>query len=503
MYENRKRKHSTTTVTTASHPLSRNMQLPTTAATTSKKTLTLTPSRLKDLLLILCFLIIIYLLFSSPRPQLSLSPRTTPSTTYLTTRRHIVFSIASSSTSFIHRQPYIRLWYNPTTTRAFVFLDREVVDPTGNNNRSVIDPTLPPVIISKDTSSFPYTFKGGLKSAIRVARVVKEVVELNEPDVDWFVFGDDDTLFVVENLVTVLSKYDHNGWFYVGSNSESYSQNVKNSFEMGFGGGGFAISYSLAKVLARVLDSCLVRYAHLYGSDARIFSCLAELGVGLSHEPGFHQVDMRGDLFGMLSAHPLSPLVSLHHLDAVNPIFPKMSKTQALEHLFNGVNVDPARILQQTVCYDPVYSLTVSVAWGYSVQVFDGNEFLPDLLTPQRTFMPWRRGGNAEFNRFMFNIREYPKDPCKRPLVFFMESVSSGKNGIWSNYIRHDVADCNRGYAMKNLELVRVLSQKLEPDIEQMKAPRRQCCDLSPLFNGSVVISIRKCGADELIAMHS
>ena len=293
MYENRKRKHYTTTsttVTTVSHPLSRNMQPPPTTATTSKKTLTLTPSRLKDLLLILCFLIIIYLLFSSPRPQLSLTPRTTPSTTYLTTRRHIVFSIASSSTSFIHRQPYIRLWYNPTTTRAFAFLDREVVDPTGNNNRSVIDPTLPPVIISKDTSSFPYTFKGGLKSAIRVARVVKEVVELNEPDVDWFVFGDDDTVFFVENLVTVLSKYDHNGWFYVGSNSESYSQNVKNSFEMGFGGGGFAISYSLAKVLARVLDSCLVRYAHLYGSDARIFSCLAELGVGLSHEPGFHQV---------------------------------------------------------------------------------------------------------------------------------------------------------------------------------------------------------------------
>lgn len=178
---------------------------------------------------------------------------------------------------------------------------------------------------------------------------------------------------------------------------------------------------------------------------------------------------MRGDLFGMLSAHPLSPLVSLHHLDAVNPIFPKMSKTQALEHLFNGVNVDPTRILQQTVCYDPVYSLTASVAWGYSVQVFEGNEFLPDLLTPQRTFMPWRRGGNAEFTRFMFNIREYPKDPCKRPFVFFMESVTSGgKNGIWSNYIRHDVADCNRGYAMKNLELVRVLSQKLEPDIEQV-----------------------------------
>ncbi|KAJ6370379.1 hypothetical protein OIU76_028621 [Salix suchowensis] len=427
------------------------MQPPTTTAASTKKTLTPTPSRLKDLLLILSFLTIIYLLFSSPRPQLSLTPRAAPSTSFLTTRRHIVFSIASSSTSFIHRQHYIRLWYNPTTTRAFAFLDREAVDPTGNNTRSIMDPTLPRVIISKDTSSFPYTFKGGLKSAIRVARVVKEVVELNEPDVDWFVFGDDDTVFFVENLVTVLSKYDHNGWFYVGSNSESYGQNVKNSFEMGFGG---------------------------------------ELGVGLSHEPGFHQVDMRGDLFGMLSAHPLSPLVSLHHLDAVNPIFPNMSKTQALEHLFNGVNVDPARVLQQTVCYDPVHSLTVSVAWGYSVQVFEGNAFLPDILIPQRTFMPWRRGGNAEFTRFMFNIREYPKDPCKRPLVFFMESVTSGKNGIWSNYIRHDVADCNRGYAMKNLELVRVLSHKLEPDIEQMKFPRRQCCDVSALFNGCLEVQV-------------
>ena len=106
----------------------------------------------------------------------------------------------------------------------------------------------------------------------------------------WFVFGDDDTVFFVDNLVTVLSKYDHRKWWYVGSNSEFYDQNVRYSFDMAFGGGGFAISASLGKVLARVLDSCLMRYAHLYGSDSRIFSCLAELGVALTHEPGFHQV---------------------------------------------------------------------------------------------------------------------------------------------------------------------------------------------------------------------
>lgn len=145
-------------------------------------------------------------------------------------------------------------------------------------------------MISGDASGFPYTLQGGLRSAIRVARVVKEAVDRNETDVRWFVFGDDDTVFFVENVVKTLSKYDHDRWFYVGSNSESYDQNTMYSFEMAFGGGGFAISYSLAKVLAKVLDSCLRRYGFLYGSDARIYSCVAELGVTLTHEPGFHQV---------------------------------------------------------------------------------------------------------------------------------------------------------------------------------------------------------------------
>lgn len=359
------------------------------------------------------------------------------------------------------------------------------------------------MIVSGDTSRFPYKFRGGLRSAIRVARVVKEVVDRGEEGVRWYVFGDDDTVFVVENLVRTLAKYDHDRWFYIGSKSESYDQNVKESFDMAFGGGGFAISHSLAKVFSRVFDSCLIRYSHLYGSDARVFSCLAELGVGLTHEPGFHQVDMRGSLFGMLSSHPLSPLLSLHHLDAVEPIFPNMSRTQAIERLFEAVNVDPARVLQQTVCYDRLNSLTVSVAWGYAIQVFNGNEFLPDLLSMQKTFMPWKRGVTVDASRYMFNLREYPKDPCKRPVVFFLESIVPDKSGIWSYYTRHKVKECVIPNAIKNLNGIRVFSEKLELDIEEMKAPRRHCCDITPSFNESMVINIRQCGIDELISMHS
>ena len=242
------------------------------------KSLTINPSRLKTFLLIFSLLLVLYVFFYPYPPPPPPIPRASDSPL---TRRHVLFAIASSSNSFTRRKPYLRLWYSPNSTRAFAFLDRAVD----------VDDTVPPVVVSGDTSRFPYTFRGGLRSAVRVARVVKEVVDRDEEGVRWYVFGDDDTVFFVDNLVKTLAKYDHDRWFYVGGNSESYEQNLKYSFDMAFGGGGFAISHSLARVLARVLDSCLLRYSHLYGSDARVFSCLAELGVGLTHEPGFHQVN--------------------------------------------------------------------------------------------------------------------------------------------------------------------------------------------------------------------
>lgn len=181
----------------------------------------------------------------------------------------------------------------------------------------------------------------------------------------------------------------------------------------------------------------------------------------------FCQLDMRGDMFGMLSAHPLSPLLSLHHLDAIDPIFPNMNRTQALQHLFKAVNVDPARILQQTVCYDQSSQLTVSVAWGFAVQVYEGNQLLPDLLSLQRTFTSWRRGSNVE-SHFMFNLRDYPRDPCKRPTVFFLESVLSHNNSVQSNYVKHVVGNCARADVVRKIEKIRVFSEKLELDVEEV-----------------------------------
>lgn len=284
----------------------------------------------------------------------------------------IVFGIASSKSSWTKRKEYVKLWWkNNNAMKGCVFLDSL---PQNEDDPS----SLPPLCVSEDTSRFRYTCKGGLRSAIRVARVVAETVALNHSNVKWYVFGDDDTVFFPENLVKTLSKYDHELWYYIGAHSEIYEQNRLFGFGMAFGGAGFAISSSLAKVLAKVFDSCLERYPHLYGSDGRVYSCLAELGVGLTHEPGFHQVDLTGNTFGLLAAHPVTPLLSLHHPDYTDPIFPNMTTTQALKHLFEAVNVDSQRMLQQTICYDRWFSWTISVSWGYAVQVFPNHMFLPE-----------------------------------------------------------------------------------------------------------------------------
>lgn len=201
---------------------------------------------------------------------------------YDTELKHIVFGIAGSSSLWEKRKEYIKAWWKPKESRGVVWLDKRV--------RTRRDEGLPEIRISGDTSKFKYTNRQGLRSALRISRVVSETLRLGMKDVRWFVMGDDDTVFVVNNLVRILSKYDHRQFYYVGSSSESHVQNIHFSYAMAYGGGGFAISYPLAKELAKMQDRCIQRYPGLYGSDDRIQACMAELGVPLTREPGFHQV---------------------------------------------------------------------------------------------------------------------------------------------------------------------------------------------------------------------
>ncbi|XP_062191912.1 uncharacterized protein LOC133895532 [Phragmites australis] len=435
---------------------------------------------------------------SSPPPP---PPPAMPEEEEPTSLRHVVFGVASSRRTLPLRLPLLRLWLR-APARAFVFLDAPAPVPASD---------LPAGLrlrVSADASRFPYSHRRSLPSAVRVARIAKELLlDLKDqsrlhPAPRWLVLADDDTAFVLPNLLHTLKKYDWREPWYVGARSESAAQNAWHGFAMAYGGGGIAVSWPLARRLARALDSCVVRYPHLYGSDGRIYACLAELGVELTHEPGFHQMDLRGDISGLLRAHPLSPLVSLHHLDHVYPLYPGMDRTRAMEHFFRAVNADPARILQQTVCYDRSRSLTVSIAWGYTVQVFKGNALLPDLLAVQKTFVPWRRGRNVT-DMYMFDTKHYPRDECKRAALFFLQSISSGEGKTETTYNRQPPRKCLPDLIpLRNLRLIKVISEQLH--LVPGKALRRHCCDIVPSSSDNTMdVNIRKCKDDELIAMHS
>lgn len=197
--------------------------------------------------------------------------------------KDIVFGIAGSAVMWERRKEYIKVWYRPKEMRGIVWLDHKV-------NTSWEKEGLPEIRVSDEVSQFKYTKQPPLDAAVRISRVVSETVRRGFKDVKWFVMGDDDTIFVVDNLLRILSKYDHRNFYYVGSSSESHIQNIFFSYSMAFGGGGFAISYPLAIEIEKMQDRCLHRYPTLYSSDDRVQACMAELGVPLTKENGFHQV---------------------------------------------------------------------------------------------------------------------------------------------------------------------------------------------------------------------
>ncbi|KAF8762156.1 hypothetical protein HU200_009700 [Digitaria exilis] len=388
-----------------------------------------------------------------------------------TSLSHILFGIGASAHTWGHRRGYVELWWRPGRTRGYVWLDEAPAAST-------------PYRVSPDASRF-----GRRATASRLARIVADsfaaAANGTGEEVRWFVMGDDDTVFFPENLVAVLSRYDHEQPYYIGAPSESVRQNTRHSYGMAYGGGGFALSYPAAAELARVIDGCIDRYREFTASDDRVHACLSELGIPLTREPGFHHVnlDIHGDAYGLLSAHPVAPLVSLHHLDFIQPISPHgRTQLDALRSLFDAARLDPARSLQQAFCYlGRVGLLRAAVS----------------LETPLHTFTPWRGSPDEPF---LFNTRPWrPNDACARPMTFFLSgarnqtSVAAATATTVTEYSRHvagggghPVCDKPSFRSAAAVRTVRVVAPKMNP-ADWQRAPRRQCCRTAWVRRGSVL----------------
>ncbi|XP_057969649.1 uncharacterized protein LOC131158795 isoform X2 [Malania oleifera] len=341
--------------------------------------------------------------------------------------KHIVFGIAGSSQFWKRRKEFVRLWWRPDIMRGHVWLEEQVAREDG-------DDTLPPIMVSEDISRFRYTNPTGHPSGLRISRIITECFRLGLPDVRWFVLGDDDTLFNADNLVAVLSKYDPSEMVYIGGPSESHSANTYFSHSMAFGGGGIAISNSLAKALSKIQDDCLERYPKLYGSDDRLHACIMELGIPLTREHGFHQWDIRGNAHGLLSSHPIAPFVSIHHVEAVDPFYPGLSSLESLKLFSRAMRVDSRSILQRSICYDHARRLTFSVSLGYVVQVFPNIVLPRELERSEQTYSAWNRINHR--NEFDLDTRDPYRSVCKKPILFFLNNMGREGNNTLGSYGR-------------------------------------------------------------------
>eukprot|EP01018_Ginkgo_biloba_P007431 Gb_31866 [translate_table: standard] len=403
---------------------------------------------------------------------------------------HIVFGIAGSVQLWPRRKEFVKLWWKPDEMRGFVWLEEPVnIDPS--------EP-LPPIRLSDDISRFAYTNPTGHPSGVRIARIVQETFKLGLQSVRWFVLGDDDTIFNDHNLIKVLSKYDPSEMHYIGSSSESHSANTYFSYNMAFGGGGIAISYPLAEALHKMEDDCLERYSQLFGSDDRLHACISELGIPLTKEPGFHQWDVRGNAFGLLAGHPITPFVSMHHLEAIDPVFPHRNSLDGFKLLVKAMKTEPSSFLQRSICYDRKRGLSFSVSMGYVVQVFPKMVLPRELERPERTFKAWNKRDRGE--DFDFDTRPSYRSFCNKPFLFFLKDVHSGEGDtVVSTYKRDNATDNwkRRAFCLSwalpvhEVQKIKVVSKPM-PERWHL-VPRRQCCKVTETKNKILGITVETC----------
>ncbi|KAK1571257.1 hypothetical protein Q3G72_014179 [Acer saccharum] len=84
----------------------------------------------------------------------------------------------------------------------------------------------------------------------------------------------------------------------------------------------------------------------------------------------------------------MAPLVSLHHVEYLDSLFPNRTRIESLKILMIACQVDPNRILQQSIYYNTKqkWSSSISRSHGATPFMLSAN----NLVIPLQTFKTWR-----------------------------------------------------------------------------------------------------------------
>jgi hypothetical protein len=106
----------------------------------------------------------------------------------------------------------------------------------------------------------------------------------------------------------------------------------------------------------------------------------------------------------------------------------------SLTKLISAYHLDPARIVQQSVCYDHRRKWSISISWGYTIQIYTSLVIIADLQMPFQTFKTWRSSSDGPFT---FNTRWLNPDECQQPSIFFLDKVRKVGTGSVTSYKRY------------------------------------------------------------------
>ncbi|XP_009803906.1 uncharacterized protein LOC107787956 isoform X2 [Nicotiana tabacum] len=411
---------------------------------------------------------------------------------------HLLFGLLGSEEAWHYRKEYIESWWRPNKTRGYLFLD---VAPTGDD-LFPWSSSSPPYRVSDNITKLIQETNHVAPTMARMVHGIMEVFREEHEGVRWVVMGDDDSVFFVDNMVDVLGQYDHTKYYYLGGQSEYLLSNYWYSFNQAFGGAGFILSYPLAKAMSKYIESCLRRYPFLRSADQITMVCISDVGVNLTPLKGSHQIDLRGDISGLLSSHPKAPLMSLHHLDAANPIFPSMERLQSVHHLMNAAKFDQSRMLQQVICYNRPNNWSFSISWGYSIHIYENILPRSHLQIPIETFKPWGVTPKDP-PYYLLNTRLPTNDSCQAPHVFFLESAEkSTKNEILTMFSRSlprglPACSYSGSHSADQISQIEVYSSRRK----RIDMDRCECCDVTHnIGTNKAKIKLRECHMDEIIA---
>lgn len=141
-----------------------------------------------------------------------------------------------------------------------------------------------------------------------------------------------------------------------------------------------------------------------------------------------------------------------------------MGRFQALQKLGPPMKLDSAGLMQQSICYDKSRLWTVSIAWGYAVQIFRTILFPKDVQLPATTFLNWYP--NAGSSAHAFNTRPPSLDVCQHPFVYYLHDIvfDASTDRTISRYTSYKIPKPECRWKMSNPSTIERIEVLKKPD---------------------------------------